>query len=372
MKSESTSNTASQGLRQHRAVGIGVNVNNDSAAMTGRREGNMVCARLAGVAVVFALSLGPKPALAQEDYEAPRTIDGQPSFEGVWSNSSVTDLQRPEGVESLVLTPEEARDIEDRDSNVQRVRTANEVTDPNAGLLDGSDLQSGRGYNSFWVDPGVHIATVKGELRSSWIVEPADGRIPYSEGGRRLAASGRVDREDFSGPEARPLGERCIAIGNRVGPPMVNGLYNNNYQFFQSPDAVVIYVEMIPHARVIRLNSEHGPPDVTPVFGDTIGWWEGDTLVAETTHFDEVHAANAAPANLSRSAVVTERFTRVSEDQILYEFQIDDPVFYSQPWRGEMSLNAGAGRVFEFACHEGNYSMPGVLQGARVKERAGN
>lgn len=329
----------------------------------------MASARLAA-GIALAVILSAMASAAAEDYQPPRTKEGHPSLEGVWSNASVTDLQRPEGIDALVLTPAQAREIENRDGNVQRVRTANEVTDPDAGLLDGSDLRSGRGYNSFWVDPGVHIATVKGELRSSWIVDPANGRIPYSEAGKKLAAEGRVDRQDFKGPEGRPLGERCIAIGNRVGPPMVNGLYNNNYQFIQSPDAVVIYVEMIPHARIIRLNSEHAPPDVTPVFGDTIGWWEGDTLVAETTNFDEVHAANAAPANLSRSAVVTERFTRVSDDQILYEFQVDDPVFYSQPWRGEMSLNAGAGRVFEYACHEGNYSMEGVLQGARVKERS--
>jgi hypothetical protein len=120
------------------------------------------------------------------------------------------------------------------------------------------------------------------------------------------------------------------------------------------------------------MNSKHGPDEVAPLFGDTIGWWEGDTLVAETTNFSPHHEANAAPANLSRHAKVTERFTRVSNEQILYEFTVDDPVFYSQPWSGEMSLNARHEKVFEYACHEGNYSMEGVLQGARVKEQAGS
>ena len=309
------------------------------------------------------------PAVAEP--QEPGSARKAGSLEGVWSNSSVTDLQRPAGVSALVLTAEEARAVEDGDATVARMRGANERTDPNAGLLDGSDLASGRGYNSFWADPGVHVAMVKGELRSSWIVDPPNGRIPFSPDGRKKAASLAIDRQDFGGPETRPLGERCLTIGNRVGPPMVNGLYNNNYQFVETPDAVLIYVEMVPTARIVRLNSQHAPPDVRPMFGDTIGWWEGDTLVAETTNFHPLHAAHAAPANLSEKGKVTERFTRVSDTQILYEFTVEDPEFYTQPWKGEMSLNAVKERMFEYACHEGNYSMEGVLMGARVKEKAG-
>jgi len=238
------------------------------------------------------------------------------------------------------------------------------------GLLDGSDLAAGRGYNSFWVDPGVHIGSVKGELRSSWIVDPPNGRIPFSPAGKAKAAALGKARGTFDGPETRPLGERCLTIGNRVGPPMINGLYNNNYQFVETPGAVLIYVEMVPTARVIRLNSQHAPDAVRPMFGDTIGWWEGATLVAETTNFNPLHAANAAPANLSAKGKVTERFTRVSDDQILYEFTVEDPEFYTQPWKGEMSLNAVKEKMYEYACHEGNYSMEGVLAGARVQERA--
>ncbi len=318
------------------------------------------------------LSVAPAVrAQAGGAYSPPRMPDGKPSLEGVWSNSSVTELQRPAGVDKLVLTPEEARGIEDNDPGVLRVRNANEVTKPDTGLLDGSDLAAGRGYNSFWVDPGVQIAMVKGEYRSSWIIDPPNGRIPYSPEGRKRASELAINRQDFGGPEARPLGERCLAVGNRVGPPMINGLYNNNYQFIQSAENVVIYVEMIPHARVIRLNGKHAPSDVAPLFGDTVGWWDGDTLVAETTNFNALHAVHPAPASLSRDAKVTERFTRVSDAQILYEFTVDDPSFYAQPWRGEMSLNATPDRVFEFACHEGNYSMQGVLYGARVQEALG-
>lgn len=313
------------------------------------------------------------PSLAQT---AGQTTQADGAFkrgrlEGVWSNSSVTDLQRPANILGLVLTADQARAIEDGDPGVARMRSANERTDPSVGLLDGSDLASGRGYNSFWVDPGVHIASVKGEFRSSWIVDPPNGRIPFSADGKARAAALGKDRGTFEGPETRPLGERCLTVGNRVGPPMINGLYNNNYQFVETPDAVLIYVEMVPTARVIRLDSKHAPSSVRPLFGDTIGWWEGDTLVAESTNFHPLHAANAAPANLSADGKVTERFTRVSDTQILYEFTVEDPQFYTQPWKGEMSLNAVRERMFEFACHEGNYSMQGVLAGARVQERRG-
>lgn len=324
---------------------------------------------LAGVGLILTGMATPSFAQSQGSQDGADRVFKRGRLEGVWSNSSVTDLQRPANIASLVLTPDQARAIEDSDPGVARMRSANERTDPSAGLLDGSDLASGRGYNSFWVDPGVQIATVKGELRSSWIVDPPDGRIPFSASGKTRAAALSKDRGTFVGPETRPLGERCLTIGNRVGPPMINGLYNNNYQFVETPDAVLIYVEMVPTARVVRLNSQHAPASVRPMFGDTIGWWEGDTLVAETTNFHPLHAANAAPANLSADAKVVERFTRVSDSQILYEFTVEDPQFYTQPWKGEMSLNAVGERMFEYACHEGNYSMEGVLMGARIQER---
>ena len=176
--------------------------------------------------------------------------------------------------------------------------------------------------------------------------------------------------ESYDGPEPRPLGERCLATTGRTGPPMVNGLYNNNYQIVQTRDHILILSEMVQHARVVRLNGKHLPAHMTPLFGDSIGWWEGDTLVVETTNFSELHSRHAHPAYLSSKAKVTERFTRYSQTQIFYAYTVEDPSFYTQPWRGESSFNATPQPMYEYACHEGNYSLPGILAGARVQEQA--
>lgn len=321
-----------------------------------------------GVCVAVGLSAGWAQA---QTYEPPRLADGTPDLQGVWTNASVTELQRPSGFDKLVLSAEEAAALESQDFYVNRIRDdAQRVEDvENAPLLDGSDLLSGGGYNAFWVDPGTRVGVVKGEYRSSWIVSPADGRIPYSDAARARLAEIRAVREDYSNPESRPLGERCMVIGDRVGPPMLNGLYNNTYRFVQAPEHVMIQTEMVSHARVIPLTREHAPAAVQPLFGDSVAWWEGDTLVVETTNFHEAHSTEAKPALLSPAAKVTERFTRISERQIFYAFEIDDPHFYTQVWKGETSLNAMPDSLFEYACHEGNYSMEGVLKGAPVSER---
>jgi hypothetical protein len=308
---------------------------------------------------------------ATATYEAPRLADGHPDLQGFWTNSSVTDLERPARFKSLVLTKEEAAEFVAKDDLVERVKTDAIPTNPNTGLLDGSDLLGGRGYNAFWIDPGLQVGRVKNQFRSSWIVEPQNGRIPYSEIGRAHAAAMRKRAESFDGPEVRPLGDRCLATTGRVGPPMVNGLYNNNYQIIQTPTHVTILSEMVQHARVIRIDSKHVPASIRPMFGDAIGWWDGDTLVVESTNFHPMHHQHAHPAFLSASARVVERFTRYSADQIFYEYTVTDPSLYTQPWRGESSLNATPERIFEYACHEGNYAMPGILMGARQQEKRG-
>lgn len=152
---------------------------------------------------------------------------------------------------------------------------------------------------------------------------------------------------------------------------MVNGLNNNHYQIVQTPDAVMVMSEMITWARIIRLSSSHAPEAIHPLFGDAIGHWEGDTLVAETTGFDPIRAMQGAPVNLSAKARVTERFSRVSENELLYEFTVDDPVFYTQPWKGEITWRNEHDRIYEYACHEGNYAMEHILRGARVREARG-
>lgn len=300
-------------------------------------------------------------------YSPPRTEDNKPDLQGVWTNASLTTLERSPQFRSLVIPVEDVENVEAAHPQAIRQRTDDglDASKP----LDGSDLKGGRGYNAFWTDPGIHFGVVKGEHRTSWLVDPADGRLPLTPSARERIA--RLPRENFDGPEARPLGERCIAVGGRVGPPMVNGLYNNNYQIVQTSTHVVILVEMIQHARIIRLNAKHVPDGVTSLFGDSVGRWEGDTLVVNTTGFHPLRARSANPAYLSQHAQVTERLTRVSANQLLYEFEVEDPSFYSRAWRGEMTFNASASKLYEYACHEGNYAMTGVLAGARAQEEQG-
>ncbi|GAB1264629.1 hypothetical protein NBRC116492_14380 [Aurantivibrio infirmus] len=298
-------------------------------------------------------------------YEPPRMADGKPELQGLWSNSSVTDLERPSGINKLVLSEEEALAMAAGDDLVGRVISDARPTDPNAGLLDGSDLLAGRGYNTFWIDPGMQVGKVKGEYRSSWIVDPSDGKIPYSNDGIKIATQSRSYRNNFDGPEIRPLGERCLATTGRTGPPMINGLYNNHYQIVQAPEHILILSEMVQHARVVTIKGEHPPKNVKLMFGHSIGWWEGDTLVVETTNFHPMHLRYAHPLFHTEDSKVIERFTRYSKDQLLYEFTIEDPNLYTQIWHGESRFNQLDKPIYEYACHEGNYSMPGILSGAR-------
>jgi hypothetical protein len=300
-------------------------------------------------------------------YRPPRTAEGMPDMQGVWSNASITALERMPAYHQLVLSTAEVAAATAAHPQVVRQRTDdNQSQRP----LDGSDLRSGRGYNAFWIDPGMSFGRVRGEFRTSWIVHPADGRIPYTDAGRDWIAQLARKRESYDGPETRPLGERCLAVGGRVGPPMLNGLYNNNYQIVQTADYVVIHVEMISHARIIPLRGRRSVAGTPELFGESLGRWEGDTLVVETSNFHPLQAESAV--HLTRDGKVTERFTRVSDEQILYEFVVEDPFFYQQPWRGELSFNKSAQRLYEYACHEGNYAMVGVLAGAREQERVGH
>lgn len=308
------------------------------------------------------------------DYEPPRMPDGKPSFQGVWTNVSVTDLERKDGVDKLVLTPEEAADIEGKD--FYNIRIAEDAQpnseEENATLLDGSDLLSGGGYNAFWVEPGERHGVVKGEIRSSWIVDPANGQIPFSKNGRAKVTEQRAQRKFASdNPESRTLADRClIGFGGTGGPPMLNVLYNNNYQFVQTPDHLVIVVEMVHDARIIPIGGQHRPEQLHQWLGDSIGYWEGDTLVVETVNW-KPQQGRRGPVYMSEKGKVTERFTRWSDSEIFYEFTVEDPEYYSQVWRGEMTFTSTDNQPFEYACHEGNLALPGILQGARAQEARG-
>jgi hypothetical protein len=319
------------------------------------------------VAGLMAAAIAAPAAAA--DYHAPRTSFGDPDLQGIWTNASITTLERAPGVAKLVITPEEAAKLEAQTK--AWLAENDKPTDPDKGAPPAGDDPGG--YNSFWIDLGNKLGVVRGEIRTSWIVDPPSGQIPYSEKGRReMMATGFAQFRNFDGPEPRSLGERCIVgYGSTGGPPMLNVLYNNNYQIVQSPGYVTIVVEMNHDARIIRLGGTHLPANVRPWMGDSIGHWDGETLVVETTNLNAGQRFTADIRHrlyLDPNAKVTERFTRVAGNEILYEFSVEEPTAYTQTWRGEIPMRATKGPMYEYACHEGNYSLPGILAGARAQE----
>jgi hypothetical protein len=295
-------------------------------------------------------------------YKVPRMADGRPDLNGVWSNASNTAMRRSGSMKNLVMTDVEAAKA--RATNPSNVRQATDDNQKLAdGKLDGKDLLSGRGYNSFWIDPGNNYAFVKGTWRTSWIVDPPNGQVPSKPGAR----TGRpVERgSGYDNPEERNLNERCIILGTS-GPPIGNYLYNNNLRIVQSPNNVVIESEMIHDARIVPLNAAHKPTALAPWMGDSVGWYEGDTLVVETINITR----GGSGVQLTPGGKITERFTRYNDKQVFYEFEVTDPSLYTQSWKGQMALNASPG-LYEYACHEGNYGLHGILEGGRANDRHG-
>jgi len=327
----------------------------------------------AGTSTVFAIaaSILFADAVAQApDYKPPRMPDGKPSFEGTWSNATITSLQRPSRYKNLVLSPAEVERA--TNEHPQVVRQRDDDKQSSSTKFDGSDLGRGRGYNAFWIDPGMTFTQVRGEYRTSFIVDPPTGQIPFRDDYRGARREAREDdqrevRGGFDGPEARPLDERCVINSGSAGPPMLTYLYNNTYEFVQTQDTLAIRVEMNNYIRLIRIGGKHIPSNVRVLHGDSIGRWEGDTLVVETTNFHPHHANGMI--GLSEQGKVIERFTRTSKNQIWYRFTVEDSTRYKQPWTAEYSFNATEGRVYEYACHEGNYALPGILAGAREAEK---
>jgi hypothetical protein len=305
-------------------------------------------------------------------YQPPRTADGKPDLQGVWTNVSLTTLLRSPQFKTDVVSEEEAARIAQR--RAAAMEKSLEPTDPNAPAPPkGGNVG---GYNSFYGDAGERLARVKGQYRTTWLVDSQNGQLPYSEQGRRTFDTKLAFvRNNFDGPESRPMAERCVVgFGSTAGPPMINVLYNNHYQIVQTGDAVLIHVEMNHDARVVRMNAKHLPKSIRPWMGDSIGRWDGDTLVVETTNFnpgEELRTNFDQSFYVSKGAKVTERFTRISPTQISYDFSVDDPATYSKVWRAEMVLNAAQGNIYEYACHEGNYALPGILAGARKAEAEG-
>ncbi|MFL5298494.1 MAG: hypothetical protein ACJ798_19115 [Phenylobacterium sp.] len=327
--------------------------------------------------------LGPRIA---PGFSPPR-FNGKPDFGGVWNNETITGVNRAAAFGSrLVLTDAEARIIEG--ANDRLLARANAPTEAGATIKDIEAKDSCSGgrsgaaqvcnYDAGWTAPGDKVMRVNGQPRTSLLTTP-DGQYPKAkrqetaaererraraavgEGGEGASAAERNRGPQNDNPETRGLAERCIIV--RPSPPMFHGLYNNNYFFQMAPEHVAIVTEMIHDARIIRLHSTHRTDGVRPWFGDSIGWWEGDTLVVETTNLPESQAYRGAWQNLK----VIERFTMVSPKRMNYRFEIVDPTMWDKPWGGEYEFVRG-GRMFEYACHEGNYGLANILAGARVEE----
>jgi hypothetical protein len=308
---------------------------------------------------------------ASGGYQPPRTPDGHPVFEGHWTNTSLTALERPKDLTTLVVSEEQA---------MRAAKVRNQATDRDSAPTDPSAPAptAGRdvgGYNAFWTDTGTSFAKINGEYRSSWLVEPADGKLPYTDAGRKIFTTNfNQQRTATSDPELRSLGERCLlGFGSSAGPPMLNVSYNNNYQIVQTPQNIVVFSEMIHDARIVRMGAVHQPASMRRWMGDPVGHWEGDTLVIETQNShpqESTRVFYGQSLYISKDAKITERLTRISEKQLLYRFEVDDPSIYSQTWRAEMVFNASDAPSYEYACHEGNYSMPGILAAGRKEDRA--
>ena len=312
----------------------------------------------------------PAVAFAQSEEAMPRTPWGSPDLQGVWDFRTITPLQRPEAVSQEVLTDEQAAALEAQ-------ATGRQIFDrpPREGDVGA--------YNDFWLDLGTNVIETK---RTSLIIDPLDGRLPP------LAASaqkqtGSLDSDlpgqrpvryraggiGVDGPEDRGVGVRCI-VGFNAGPPIMPSGYNNNMQLFQTRDHVVILNEMVHDARIIPLDGRaHLSAGLRQWMGDSRGRWEGETLVVDTTNFtdntasfnDTITSAIGSGENLH----LTERFTRVDDDTLLYEYTIDDPTSFAQPFTVALPMRLNSGALYEYACHEGNYGMMNILAGARAQER---
>ena len=290
------------------------------------------------------------PLAAQQ---APRTADGHPDLEGIWTNATITPRERlPQFKDRPSLSEKEAVAYE--------TRVDTEFNADRRGATAEEDRDAA--YNRLFIDRGDKLARVDGVARTSLIIDPADGKVPALTAGARQRMAQRL-RNSFDSVKDRPLGERCLlGFGSTSGPPMLPVLYNNNYQIVQTAGAVMILVEMVHDARIIRTDgSPHLPAAIRKWTGDSIGHWEGATLLVDTSNFTDKTRFRGSGENLH----VIERFTRVDHNTILYRVTVDDPESFAKPWMLEYPFIATAGPIYEYACHEGNYAMPDILGGAR-------
>ena len=317
-----------------------------------------------GFALLVAVALSPLHASAQGRGSAPgRTPDGKPDLAGNYSFSTVTPLQRPDALAGIeTLTAEEAASFE----AAENTRLNRDLFDPEKGQPSAGYAPRAQGgvlsYNEFWYERGNKLTR---DRRTALIVDPPDGRIPLTDAARRRVAEMRQQSDSGLGDSYadRPLADRCLQ-GFNSGPPMTPGAYNNNVQIVQSRGYVVIVNEMVHNARIIPTD---GRPHTTlqQWSGDSRGRWEGDTLVVETVNFRRETSLQGSTANTR----LVERFTRVGSGTIKYEFTVTDPTAYTRPWTAMLPLTRIREPLFEYACHEGNYSLRNILAGARKQEK---
>ena len=316
-------------------------------------------APLGVLAVILAAPLGGQaPAAKSKTWSVPRTPDGQPDLQGIWTNATITPLERPSMFAAkLTASDEEAAKFEHQNNDTLYVDRRGAT----------AEADRDHAYNSLFFDRGTELARVDGVKRTSLIIDPPDGRVPTltPEAQKRIAARAR---NRFDGPEDRPLGERCLmGFGSTSGPPMLPVLYNNNYQIVQSPGTIMILVEMVHDVRLVHMDRRaHLPSSVRQWLGDSIGHWEGDTLVVDTTNFTDKTRFRGSGESLH----VVERFRRIDSNTILYRVTIDDPASFAKQWTAEYPFLVTAGPIYEYACHEGNYAMEDILGGARAQDKA--
>jgi len=360
----------------------------------------------AGVPAVAALLLSTSNPAAAEDAKTSaktsgprRTADGHPDLQGTYDVATLTPLERPSRAAGAVYTKEEARKLEAAAALVpcpicgnakgqgDQPLKGDRPAPPKGG--DGSYGPAGNvgGYNTGWLDPGSSFTVVDGQKRSSIVVDPPDGRVPPPIPGaiqRNLSPAVQArptsDTQEsandpglektpgvYDDPERRPLAERCLlGFGSTSGPPALpDYFYNNLHQIVQTPDSVMILTEMVHDARIVRMNAQHLPKNIRQWMGDSVGHWEGDTLVVDTTNFTDKTRFRGSTENLH----VIERFSRLDDRTLLYRFTIDDPATWAKPWTGEYAWPATEAHIYEYACHEGNYALADILKGARFREK---
>ena len=310
------------------------------------------------VAALSAIAVGLLVPLASaqpaDSSAVPRTPWGKPDLQGVWDFATLTPMERPaELAGQEFLTDEDAANVIEQAARRWQ------------GVSEGREGTTGT-YDEFWFDAG---SSVTADRRTSLIVKPSDGRVPgLTPAAQKRTAARRAYLRDHPADswEDRNIGERCI-LGFNTGPPMTPSAYNNVFQMFQTPNAVVILNEMVHDSRIVPLDDRsHLPPHMRQWHGDSRGHWDGDTLVVETINFTDKTSVRGSTESLN----LVERFTRADANTLVYEFTVSDPRTFTQPWTAVVPMTLSTNPLYEYACHEGNYGMHGILAGHRADENA--